>query len=442
MFAKNYYLSKIFVDQPYLSLYDYQLFFGVHKRESFARKEMKPITPRIDLPRIIAQAEGFAQSLINRGDPLGREKVHELLKLAETRKGALKQLDELNSRRNKKEVIDRKQLSDAKAAADAAEKDFYARCLSMPNWTHSDVPIGDESKARITATNAGVPEAYGKSHTKLCELHDLADFQAASKTTGTKFVFLKREAALLEMALQRFAINHAMKTRRFVPISTPDLVKPWIIEACGFQPRGEATQIYHVSGHDLCLVGTSEITLAGYLAGSKLKEEQRLLGISHCFRTEAGATGKDSKGLYRLHQFSKTEMFVACHPAKSETIHEDLVKVSTEICDLLGLKWRVLDMPTQELGASAYRKYDVEVYMPGSRKWGEVASITNTTDFQSRRLDIKFEGEFAHTLNGTACAVPRLLLAILETHQNSDSSISIPKHLADICGFDVIRRPS
>jgi seryl-tRNA synthetase len=171
-----------------------------------------------------------------------------------------------------------------------------------------------------------------------------------------------------------------------------------------------------------------------------------LAGFGHCFRTEAGAAGLTSKGLYRLHQFTKVEMFVATAPEKSEQMHSELLAFVMRFCADLGLNWRALDMPTLELGASAYRKYDVEVWMPGSRRWGEVASITNCTDYQSRRLDIRMAASssnnsaattrFAHTLNGTACAVPRILLALLETHYDAEKDqVQLPDVVAEVAGF-------
>jgi len=401
---------------------------------------MRQVLPKLDLARIAANADALGQSLILRGDPKGPERVAALLKANETRKELKKRVEDLLARRNKGEQIDRAALASEKALLDNAEEEFYTKCVSLPNWTHPDVPIGEESNAKVVGESTVRVDPKPLTHVEICEKHDLADFAAATKTTGTKFVYLKREAALLEMSLQRMAVDHMTRKYGFVPISTPDLIRPWIIEACGFQPRGHESQVYHVQDHDLCLIGTSEISIAGYLSGSKLKSEQRLLGLSHCFRTEAGATGKESKGLYRLHQFSKVEMFTVSAPSQSEQMHEELVKASTEVCDALGLMWRVLDMPTKELGGSAYRKYDVEVFMPGSKRWGEVASITNTIDYQSRRLDIKLNNEYAHTLNGTACAVPRLLIALLETHQQPDKSVRLPKAIADVAGFDVIGR--
>jgi seryl-tRNA synthetase len=401
---------------------------------------MKAIRPKLDFAKIIANLDTFGTSLINRGDLQGKDKLLELLKLNEVRKTLKKDIEDVQSKRNKGQTVDKQLLSNKKQQLESVEADFFPRCTALPNWIHPEVPIGEEANAKIVKESAYKIEAKKLNHLEICEKFDLADFVSATRTTGTKFVYLKREAALLEMALQRFTVDQMIKKYNFVPISTPDLIKPWIIEACGFQPRGSESQVYHITDHDLCLIGTSEIAIAGYLAGSKLKGEERLLGISHCFRTEAGATGKESKGLYRLHQFAKVEMFVTCDGNDSERIHDTLVTASTEICDRLGLMWRVLEMPTKELGASAYRKYDVEVFMPGSQRWGEVASITNTIDYQSRRLDIKINGNYAHTLNGTACAVPRLLLSLLETHQQSDASVRIPKELIPIAGFENINR--
>ncbi len=237
----------------------------------------------------------------------------------------------------------------------------------------------------------------------------------------------------------------------FIPVVTPDLARPDIIEGLGFSPRGEESQIYSVEGHDLCLIGTSEITLGGMYADSILSEDElplKLAGVSHCFRTEAGAHGRESKGLYRVHQFTKVEMFVFCRPEDSDAQHADLLRIERKIFDALEIPYRVIDIASADLGAPAYRKFDLEAWMPGrgeGGEYGEITSTSNCTDFQARRLKIRFrrsgekkKNELVHTLNGTAISNARAIVALLENHQQADGSIRIPEALVPYVGLDRI----
>ena len=237
----------------------------------------------------------------------------------------------------------------------------------------------------------------------------------------------------------------------FIPVVTPDLARPDVIEGLGFSPRGEETQIYSVADHELCLIGTSEITLGGMYADTIFQEEElplKLAGISHCFRTEAGAHGRESKGLYRVHQFTKVEMFVFTRPEDSEAQHQELLRLEKSIFDALEIPYRVIDIASADLGAPAYRKFDLEAWMPGrgdAGEYGEITSTSNCTDFQARRLKIRFKragekknNELVHTLNGTAVSNARAIVALLENHQQADGSITIPKALVPYMGVDRI----
>ena len=267
--------------------------------------------------------------------------------------------------------------------------------------------------------------------------------------TGQKFYFLKNEMVLLDLALQRFALNIAIEAG-FVPHTTPDLARRTIVDAMAFSPRGDETQIYSVENTDLDLVGTAEITLGGLYADALLEEADlplKLVGISHCFRTEAGAHGRESKGLYRVHQFTKVEMFVLCKPEDSEAMHEQILKIEERILQALEIPYRVIEVASGDLGAPAYRKYDIEAWMPGrgdAGDFGEVTSASNCTDFQARRLKARFrraatkKNELVHTLNGTAIALSRTPVALLENHQQADGSVKIPKALQPNTGFDRI----
>ncbi len=337
-----------------------------------------------------------------------------------------------------------------------AETELEAALRRLPNFLHPESPRGEESDFEVLAT-AGQPRAFdfeAKDHLALASALDLVDFERAALVAGQKFYFLKREAALLELALQRFALDQIMP-EGFLPIVTPDLARPDVIEQLGFSPRGEESQIYSLAGHDLCLIGTAEITLGGMYADSILEERElplKLAGISHCFRTEAGAHGRESRGLYRVHQFSKVEMFVFCRPEDSEAQHQELLRLERKIFDALEIPYRVIDIASADLGAPAYRKFDLEAWMPGRGEggdWGEITSTSNCTDFQARRLKVRFrraregagdarKNELVHTLNGTAISNARAMVALLENHQQKDGSIRIPAALVPYLGMDRI----
>ena len=292
---------------------------------------------------------------------------------------------------------------------------------------------------------------------------DLVDFEAAAEVSGSKFYYLKNAAAMLELALVNYAMAKCA-AKGFTLLTTPDLVRDTAVEKCGFQPRMANTQVYSIENSDLCLAGTAEIPLGGLYADKILEEADlpvRMAAFGHCFRTEAGAAGAATKGLYRVHQFSKVEMFVLATPEQSEAIHEELIELEKEMFDELGLHFKVLDMPSGDLGAPAYRKYDVEAWMPGLDRYGEISSASNCTDFQARRLNIRYrpgadseaaaaakgqEGgkgkkkkakvptRFVHTLNATACAVPRMIICILENFQQEDGTVDIPAALQPFMG--------
>ena len=337
------------------------------------------------------------------------------------------------------------------AQLDEAETTLQARLAEIPNFIHPDVPIGGEEDFR-EIRRVGSPRDFDfdpVDHLVICDRLDLVDFEGGARVTGQKFYFLKNEMVLLDLALQRFALNIAIEAG-FVPHTTPDLARRTIVDAMAFSPRGEETQIYSVEGTDLDLVGTAEITLGGLYADALLQETDlplKLVGISHCFRTEAGAHGRESKGLYRVHQFTKVEMFVLCRPEDSEAMHEQILKIEERILQALEIPYRVIDVASGDLGAPAYRKYDIEAWMPGRGEagdFGEVTSASNCTDFQARRLKARFrravtkKNELVHTLNGTAIALSRTPVALLENHQQADGSVTIPKALQPNTGFDRI----
>ncbi len=369
-----------------------------------------------------------------------------------------KQIPKAKDEQQRAELIERgRQLRQQKDAAqkqhDELEEQISAMQAAIPNLTHPDVPIGGEDDAKeLFFSKTPVPQFDFRpmDHVELGEKHDLFDFEAGARVTGAGFYYLRNAAVRLDLALQQFAVSF-LSERGFTPVTTPDLALTSILQGIGFTPRGPETQIYSIENSELNLVGTAEITLGGMLAGQTVSEEQlpmRLCGLSHCFRTEAGAAGRASKGLYRVHQFTKVEMFAFTLPEESDSVHQQMCDLECEIFDALEIPYRVIDTATGDLGGPAYRKFDLEAWMPGrgdGGQWGEVTSTSNCTDYQSRRLNVRFKRagkkgtEFVHTLNGTAVATGRAMIAILENYQQSDGSISIPKVLQPWVGQASLR---
>lgn len=328
------------------------------------------------------------------------------------------------------------------------DAELKARLGRVPNLTHPDAPIGQTEDDSRELRKVGTPRTFSftpKDHVELGKALDMIDFDAGGKVAGHGFYFLKNDAVLLDLALQQFAVSTLVK-HGFTPIITPDLARTSILEGIGFNPRGAETQVYSVENSDLCLIGTAEITLGGMHADEVLVESElprKYVGVSHCFRTEAGAAGRASKGLYRVHQFTKVEMFAFTTPEASGAMHLELLAIEEEIFTALGLPYRVLDIASGDLGGPAYRKFDLEAWMPGrgdAGEYGEVTSTSDCTDYQSRRLNIRYkptEGKgtrFVHTLNGTAVALSRALIAVMENYQREDGLIDVPTVLQPYLG--------
>lgn len=326
------------------------------------------------------------------------------------------------------------------------EGTLTTEAAKIPNMTHPDVPRGSEDNATVLSKTGEKRdlEAEGVSvqtHLDLALQNDLVDFENAARVSGNKFYYMRNEGALLELALVNWAMTVARKNG-FTVMTTPDVAREEVVAGCGFQPRGESSQVYRLHESDLCLVGTAEIALGGYYSQQivdKAKLPIKMAAFSHCFRREVGAAGLTTKGLYRVHQFSKVEMFVIAHPDESDRILEELRQLEESMYASLGLHFQTLDMPTQDLGNPAYRKYDIEAWMPGRKSYGEISSASNCTDYQARRLGIRYreaqrDNRYVHTLNATACAVPRMMIAILETHQQPDGSVRIPEVLQPFMG--------
>jgi seryl-tRNA synthetase len=349
-----------------------------------------------------------------------------------------------------------KRLKDAVARSEAefaeASSALEAAARLVPNMAHPEIPVGREDKDNLEVKQVGRPTHFDfepRDHITLGQDLDIIDFDAGTKVAGTKFYYLKNQGVFLELGLVRYALD-ILQGKGFTPFITPDIAKEEILEGIGFNPRGEESNVYTVAGEGACLVGTAEITLGGYYADTILAKNKlplRLAGLSHCFRREAGAAGQFSKGLYRVHQFTKLEMFVCCLPEESDRMHEELRLIEEEIFSGLEIPFRVVDTCTGDLGAPAYRKWDLEAWMPGRNggEWGEVTSTSNCTDYQARRLNVRYKDDdgknrFVHMLNGTAVAVSRAIIALIENFQQADGSIRLPGALIPYCGFDSIKR--
>jgi len=340
-------------------------------------------------------------------------------------------------------------VSKLKEEIQVVKEDYNKEMLRIPNLAAPDVPLGLNEEGNIPIKFVGEPTKFNfkpLDHVELGKKLDILDFEAAAKVTGSKFYFLKNEAVILEMGLIRYALDLAIK-HGFTLMTTPELARDEIITASGFAPRGPESQIYSITEGGLSLIGTSEITIGGYLAKTIIPEEDlpiKISGISHCFRTEAGSAGRNSKGLYRVHQFSKVEMYQFTHPDKSALAHEQMLAIEEEYYQSLNLPYRVLLMCKGDLGTPAYRKYDIEAWMPfigENGDYGEVTSVSNCTDFQARRLSTKFrdsetgKAKLVHTLNGTIVAVTRTMLAIIENFQQEDGTVLIPEVLYAYTGL-------
>lgn len=345
--------------------------------------------------------------------------------------------------------------SEALEVAKLARDDAWRK---VPNLTHDETPRGHTDDDHAELRQVGTRRDFAaegfepKDHLTIAEALDLVDFEAGARVAGQKFYYLKNEAVLLDLALQHYAMSVARK-HGFVLHTTPDLARTEILDGLGFNPRGESTQVYSVENSDLCLVGTAEITLGGMYADHILAHDELPLlvaGLSHCFRTEAGSAGQESRGLYRVHQFTKVELFafVEGELEVSEAMHQRFLDIEVEIFEGLGIPFRVLDIASGDLGGQAFRKFDLEAWMPGRGEWGEITSTSNCTDYQARRLKVRYRPEshdgkkakprYVHMLNGTAVAVSRALVAILENYQQADGSVVVPEVLRPWVGVDVI----
>lgn len=332
------------------------------------------------------------------------------------------------------------------ASADELDEQFEAQWLRIPNLVHESAPDGDTEEDSVEIKQWGTIPSFdfeAKDHRELGEAHVMIDTERAARLSGSRFGYLLGPAVFLEFGLVRFAFDR-LAERGFTPVVPPVLVREQALYGTGFLPDTEQ-QIYKLADDDLYLVGTSEVSLAGLHMDEILDEEDlplRYAGFSSCFRRESGAAGRDTAGIFRVHQFDKVEMFSFSHPERSWEEHEFLFETEESIIQALELPYRVVNVAVGDLGGSAAKKYDIEAWFPGQDRYREITSCSNTTDFQARRLRVRYRAEhgneFVHTLNGTAIAVGRILIALVENHQQEDGSIRIPEALQPYVGFDRI----
>lgn len=409
--------------------------------------DIKFIRENVDFVKTATKNKGFDDSVVDK-----------LLEIDKERRKLIGATEEIRAKKNKlgKNDIEegkklKLELKELEEKLKTVEKEYEKLLWLVPNIPSNKVPVGKNDFENVEIKKWGTPRNFDfnpKDHIELGNNLGILDFEVGAKVAGSQFYFLYGDGALLELALTHYVFDKLSK-KGFLPVMTPDLAKSRYYLGTGYAPKGDEAQTYTIEGEDLGLIATAEVTLAGSHADEVIPEEKlpiKYIGYSHCFRQEAGAYGKYSKGLYRVHQFSKTEMFVYCTPETSERIHEELLAIEEEIYQELELPYRVLEMCTGDLGAMAARKFDIEVWMPGRNDYGEVTSTSNCTDYQARNLNIKYkkkngETNFVHMLNGTAVVMSRVPVAILENYQNEDGSIDIPKVLQKWMGKEKISVP-
>lgn len=344
-------------------------------------------------------------------------------------------------------------IAEARKLSDAASARYFDLLKALPNWKSPDVPNGKTDADNAIIRSWGKPAELlfsARDHVAIGEALGLIDFPSGRKVSGSKCYFLRNEAVILQHALKNYVFRLLIE-EGFIPLSTPDFAYDHILEGVGFSPRGLESNTYRLEGLDKSLIATAEICVGGMHSNETIGFDRLPLcyvAESHCFRREAGAAGQSSKGLYRVHQFEKIELFVICEPGQSEQQHDRILSIQEKIYQGLGIPYRVVVNCSGDLGAPAYKKYDIEAWMPGkgAGEYGEVTSASNCTDYQARRLGIRYrpadnaKPRYVHTLNGTALALGRTMVAIMENFQQPDGSFMVPEALRAYMGREFIGR--
>ena len=378
--------------------------------------------------------------------------IQEVLELDDKRKKELVRVEELRRKRNEiaskmkggkpdKKLIDEgKKVKDelAKLEEDLTkvEQECKAKLKTVPNIIFDDVPLGGE-ECSVEIKSWGGQKKDGVDHLDYAVSRDWVDFERGAKVAGAKFYYLKNELALLENALIQFGLKKVLE-KGFTFITVPDLVSSQVLEGTGFNPRtSDQSDEYFIEGEDLALIATAEIALTGYHMNEIIDEKDlplKYAGLSACFRKEAGSAGKHTRGLFRVHQFNKLEMYIFCLPEKSKEMHEMILATEEEIWQELGIPYHVINIAAGDLGSPAAKKYDVEYWSPVDQCYRELTSCSNCTDFQARNLNIRVRREdgtveVLHTLNGTAVSLARTMVAVIENYATKDGKLKVPEVL-------------
>ena len=345
------------------------------------------------------------------------------------------------------QIADR--FRDLTAQADELQGRFDEIWITVPNLVDPTAADGLTDEDNVEIKRVGEPTVFafdGLDHAALGSHLDIIDTERGAKVSGSRFGYLKGKAVILELALVRFALDRLVK-EGFTPMAPPVLVREQALFGTGFFP-GDREQVYEIPTDELFLVGTSEVPLAAYHTDEIFDSGDlpiRYAGFSTCFRREAGTYGKDTAGIFRVHQFDKVEMFAFVEPETSPSEHDRLLAIEESLVEALEVPYRVVNVAAGDLGSSAAKKFDIEAWYPSQETFREITSCSNTTDFQARRLKIRERSpngtRIVHTLNGTAVAVGRTILAIIENHQQPDGSVVIPEALRPYTGFDLIEKP-
>ncbi len=412
--------------------------------------DIKVLRESPDLVRASQSARGEDVSLVDRviaADEIRRSAIVEFEALKAEQNTLSKSVGSAKGDEKAALLEKAKSLSDAVKAAEskknATEAEYKSIAMSLSNIVDKAAPVGGEADFKVLE-EVGRPREFNftpKDHVELGKILGAIDVERAAKVSGARFYYLTGVGALLELALVNYAITSASKAG-FIPVIPPVLVKPAAMEGTGFLGQA-AENVFHLKDEDFYLVGTSEVALAALHMDEILDAKSlpiRYAGYSPCFRKEAGSYGKDTRGIIRVHQFDKVEMFSYCALQDAEAEHQKLLNWEKDFLNAMEIPYRVIDVATGDLGSSANRKFDCEAWIPTQNAYREVTSTSNCSDFQARRLNIRIKTESATTpvatLNGTLVAIPRMIVAILENHQQSDGSVILPKALQGLLGME------
>ena len=401
---------------------------------------MKFIRENLDLVERSAKEKGY------------KIEIKEILDLDEKRKKELAKVEALRQKRNEiaskmkggKPELDlieagkavKRELAEKEEVLAKVDAELKAALKVVPNIIFDDVPLGGEEDS-VEVKHWGENHAAGVDHLDYAMSRDWVDFERGAKVAGAKFYYLKGELALLENALLQYGLSKVLE-HGFTYMTVPDMVSSRVLEGCGFNPRSsEQSDEYYIEGEDLALIATAEMPLTGYHMDEIIDEDKLPLfyaGYSACFRKEAGTYGKYTRGLFRVHQFNKLEMYVFCLPEQSKEMHEKILAIEEDIWQGLGVPYHVVNIAAGDLGAPAAKKYDMEYWSPVNQKYQEITSCSNCTDFQARACNVRVRRkdgtvEFVHTLNGTAIPLARALVVMLENYAKEGGKLKVPEVL-------------